>query len=109
MPQISDIIKGGMILAGASFVMWLIFIKPNTYDWQAAGQTQGTVKTLMSNSKVIGKPVINAVVTLENGRQTVVAVPLKSDVRKGDKVVLLVQQDADNNARKRYEFFKEAP
>ena len=67
------------------------------------------LKLLMSNSKVIGKPVINAVVTLENGRQTVVAVPLKSDVRKGDNVVLLVQQDADNNARKRYEFFKEAP
>jgi len=107
MPQVSDIIKGGVILAGASFAMWLIFIKPHSYDWQAAGQTQGTVKTLMSNSKVIGKPVINAVVTLENGRQTIIAVPLKSDVRKGDNVVLLVEQDAANSSRKRYNYFKE--
>jgi len=52
-PRVSGIIKGGVILAGASFVMWLIFIKPHSYDWQAAGQTQGTVETLMSNSKVI--------------------------------------------------------
>ena len=75
MPAISDIVKGGVILSGAALVMWAVFIRPHSYSWQAAGQTQGTVKTLMSNSKVIGKPVINAVVTLENGRQTIVAVP----------------------------------
>jgi len=109
MPQLSDMIKGGLILSGAVIVMWVFFIKPHSYDWQSAGQTQATVKTLMSNSNVIGKPVINAVVTLESGRQTIVAVPLKSDVRKGDDIVLLVQEDADKPSRRRYEFLKEAP
>jgi len=108
MPQISELIKGGIILSGAALVMWAIFIRPHSYSWQAAGQTQGTVKTLMSNSKVIGQPVINAVVTLDNGRQTIVAVPLKSDVRRGDEVILAVQQDADKPSRKRYQFIKEA-
>jgi len=108
MPQIGDLIKGGVILSGAAFVMWMFFIKPYSYDWQAAGQIQGQVKTLMSNSKVIGQPVINDVVTLENGRQTVVAVPLKSDVRQGDTVILRVQEDANKTSRKRYQFFKEA-
>ena len=107
MPQLSDIIKGSLILSGAVFVMWMIFVKPHSYDWQVAGQTEGTVKTLMSNSKVIGKPVINAVITLKNGRQIIVAVPLKSDVRQGDAVILSVQQDADKPSRKRYTFFKE--
>jgi len=46
-------------------------------------------------------------VTLENGRQTIIAVQLKSDVRKGDSVVLLVEQDAANSSRKRYNYFKE--
>lgn len=109
MPQISDIIKGGLILSGAALVMWTIFIKPHSYEWQAAGEVQGTVKTLMSNSKVIGQPVINAVVTLENGRQTIIAVPLKSDVRQGDDIILLVQEDAKKPNRKRYEFLKETP
>ena len=108
MPAISDIVKGGVILSGAVLVMWAVFIRPHSYSWQAAGQTQGSVKTLMSNSKVIGKPVINAVVTLENGRQTIVAVPLKSDIRKGDDVLLLVQEDENKPSRRRYEFFKEA-
>ena len=89
--------------------MWTVFIRPHSYSWQAAGQIRGTVKTLMSNSKVIGQPVINAVVTLENGRQTIVAVPLKSDIRKGDDVLLLVQEDENKPSRRRYEFFKEMP
>lgn len=109
MPQISDMIKGGLILSGAAIVMWVFMIKPHTYDWRPAGETQGTVKTLLSNSKVIGKPVINAVVTLDNGGQTLVSVPIKSDVRQGDDVILLVQEDADKPSRKRYEFFKEVP
>jgi len=109
MPNISDMIKGAVILTGASLVMWAIFIRPHSYSWQAAGQTQATVKTLMSNSKVIGQPVINAVVTLENGRQTIVAVPIKSDIRKGDDIILLVQEDAEKPSRRRYEFFKEMP
>lgn len=109
MPQLSDMIKGGLILSGTAIVMWVFMIRPHSYDWQSAGQTQGTIKTLMSNSKVIGKPVINAVVTLDNGRQTIVAVPLKSDVRQGDAIILLVQEDAEKPSRRRYEFFKEAP
>ena len=109
MPRISDMIKGALILTGAGLVMWTIFIRPHSYDWQSAGQTQGNVKTLMSNSKVIGHPVINAVVTLENGRQTIVAVPIKSDIRKGDDILLLVQEDADRPSRKRYEFYREMP
>jgi len=109
MPHISEIIKGGAILLGAAFVMWAVFVRPHSYSWQAAGQTQATVKTLTSNSKVIGKPVINAVVTLDSGRQAIVAVPLKSDIRKGDEVILLVQEDADKPSRKRYEYLNEAP
>jgi len=109
MPQFSDLFKGGVILAGASLLMWASFVKPHNYDWQAAGQIEGDVKTLLSNSKVIGKPVINAVVTFDTGGQTVVAVPLKSDVRQGDRIILAVQQDADKPARRRYQFVKEVP
>ncbi|MEP3891608.1 MAG: hypothetical protein ABJN69_14200 [Hellea sp.] len=109
MPQLSDMIKGGLILSAAAAVMWVFMIKPHTYAWQPAGEVQGSVKTLMSNSKVIGQPVINAIVTLESGGQTIVAVPLKSDVRQGDTVILRVQEDADKPSRRRYEFLKEAP
>ncbi|WP_026942147.1 hypothetical protein [Hellea balneolensis] len=107
MPPLSDIIKGAVILFGAALVIWMFFIRPHSYDWQAAGQVEGQVKTLMSNSKVIGRPVINAVVTLENGHQTIIAVPLKSDVRQGDMVLLRVQEDAESSARRRYKFYKE--
>ena len=108
MPQFSDIIKGGVILTGAAIVMWAVFIKPHSYDWQPAGEAQGIVKTLMSNSKVIGKPVINAVVTLESGRQTIVAIPIKSDVRKGDEIILRVQEDANKPSCRRYAFFEKS-
>lgn len=108
MPQLSDIVKGAVILFGAALVMWIFFIRPHSYDWQAAGQVKGQVKTLMSNSKVIGQPVINAVVILESGRQTIIAVPLESDVRQGDTVILRVQEDVKNSARRRYNFLKEA-
>lgn len=108
MPQLSDIVKGAVILFGAALVMWIFFIRPHSYDWQAAGQVEGQVKTLMSNSKVIGQPVINAVVILESGRQTIIAVPLESDVRQGDTVILRVQEDVKNSARRRYNFLKEA-
>jgi len=109
MPQFSDLFKGSVILAGASLVMWAIFVKPHSYDWQAAGQIEGDVKTLLSNSKVIGKPIINAVVTFDTGGQTVVAVPIKSDVRRGDRVILAVQQDANKPERRRYQFVQEVP
>ena len=109
MPQLGDMIKGGVILTIASLAMWVIFIKPHSYDWQAAGHIEGDVKTLLSNSKVIGQPVINAVVTFDAGGQTIVAVPLKSDVRQGDRVVLAVQEDADKPQRRRYQFVKEVP
>ena len=109
MPQLGDMIKGGVILTIASLAMWAIFIKPHSYDWQAAGHIEGDVKTLLSNSKVIGQPVINAVVTFDAGGQTILAVPLKSDVRQGDRVVLAVQEDADKPQRRRYQFVKEVP
>lgn len=109
MPQFGELLKGGVILAGAALVMWAFFIQPHSYSWRAAGQVNGTVKTLMSNSKVMGRPIINAVVTLENGRQTIVAVPLKSDIRKGDRIVLMVQEDADKPTRRRYAHLNEAP
>jgi len=109
MPQFRDLIKGGVILSAASIVMWTVFVKPHSYEWQAAGKVNGKVKTLMSNSKVIGKPVINAVVLLESGHQTIIAVPLKSDIRKGDNVILAVQEDMNKPARRRYQFFKEVP
>ena len=109
MPPLGDMIKGGVILTIASLAMWAIFIKPHSYDWQAAGHIEGDVKTLLSNSKVIGQPVINAVITFDAGSQTIVAVPLKSDVRQGDRVVLAVQEDADKPQRRRYQFVKEVP
>lgn len=87
--------------------MWVLFIRPHSYEWQDAGQTRGQVKSLMSNSKVYGKPVINAVVTLETGRQTLVAIPLKSDILTGDDILLQVYEDAERPNRKRYAFYKE--
>jgi hypothetical protein len=107
--QKKDILKAGTILIGAALVMWGIFIRPHSYDWQAAGQTQAMVKTLMSNSKVIGQPVINAVVILEGGQEAIVSVPLNSDIRKGDDIILSVQKDADRPSRRRYQLLREIP
>ncbi len=104
-----EILKVGLILIGAIAVMWLFMIRPHTFDWQPAGEVNGTVRTLMSNSKVIGRPVINAVIDLENGGQTILAVPIKSDVRAGDRLVLRVYADAENNKRKQYEYLSEVP
>lgn len=79
-------------------------IRPYTFDWQPAGQTQATVKTLMSNSNVIGAAYINAVVVLEDERQVIVRVPLDADIRAGRTVSLSVEADAGNDARRRYAF-----
>lgn len=102
-----DKIKIGVILIGAIAVMWALMIYPHSGEWEAAGETQGTVKTLMSNSKVLGAPQINAVVTFDNGRETVIAIPLRSDVRAGDRMTLAVDADAKKPSRKRYRYLSE--
>jgi len=60
----------------------------------------------MSNSNVLS-PEINAVIELANGRQVLVSVPIKSDVRKGDVIILSVESDAQNNQRQRYRYYSE--
>jgi len=107
--RISEIIKAGLILVGAFGVMWLFMIRPHTFNWKPAGETRGSVRTLMSNSKVLGKPVINAVIDLESGGLTIVAVPIKSDTRAGDKIILRVYIDTENEKRKQYEYVSETP
>lgn len=99
-----DAAKVAIILFGAVAVIWIFMIRPYTYDWQAARQTTGTVKTLMSNSNVIGGAYINALITLEGGASTIVRVPLDEDIRAGYNVVLNVLEDADNPARRSYEY-----
>lgn len=102
----SDYVKVGAILSLAVGLMWAFLIRPYSYDWQPSGEINGQVKTLMSNSKVISAPTINAIVTLEGGGQVVVPVPLQSDIRAGSHVVLGIQTDADNPKRKRYELVR---
>lgn len=99
-----DVAKGAIILMGAVAVIWVFMIRPYTYDWRAAGQTTGTVRTLMSNSNVIGGAYINAVITLEGGSSVIVRVPLDEDIRAGYNVVLNVLEEADNPARRSYEY-----
>ena len=102
--SLRDYAKGGAILVAASAVMWTFMIRPYSFDWRPTGEALGEVKTLMSNSNVIGAAHINAIITLDGGQQTVVQVPLRSNVRAGSAVVLEVQTDADNLNRKRYQY-----
>lgn len=104
MSQLSDYVKAGLIMLGAVGVIWFFMIRPYTYDWQPAGETTGTVKTLMSNSNVIGGAYINAVVTLEGGRETIIRIPMNDNIRAGREVTLRIDVDAKNTERKRYEF-----
>lgn len=104
MGKFREIATVAVILAGAVTVIWAFMIRPYTYDWQPAGDVTGTVKTLMSNSNVIGGAYINAVITLEGGQQTIVRIPMEGNIRAGREIVLSVQQDADNPKRKKYVF-----
>ena len=94
------------IICGALFLMWAFMMRPYTFEWTPAGETTGTIKTLMSNSNVIGVAYIQAVVTLDNGRQTIIRVPLDEDIRAGSSIVLSVDTDANNEQRKRYSYKK---
>ena len=97
-----DYLKAGAIITLGLVVVWFFMIRPHTFEWTEGGEASGTIKTLMSNSNVIGSPMIKAVVTLESGQQTIINVPLKSDVRSGDTIILRVQVDDNNPNRKRY-------
>lgn len=99
-----EIIKAGLILMIASLLMWAVMIRPHSYAWEAAGETSGTVKSLMSNATVIGPPQIRAVVTLEDGQQILLDVPTQSNVRAGDSINVYVQADADKPSRRRYSY-----
>lgn len=104
MNKIREIFTGGVILTGAIIVIWAFMIRPYTHEWQDAGEVRGTVKTLMSNSNVIGGAYINAVIALDDGQQTIVRIPMDGDIRAGRKIVLSVQKDADNPKRQRYDY-----
>ncbi len=100
----SEIFKAGIILCGAMIFMWAVMIRPHSFNWEAAGQTTASVKSLMSNSTVIGQPQIKAVVILDSGQQILVTVPTQSNVRAGDEINLDVQADTEKLSRKRYVF-----
>lgn len=100
----SEIFKAGVILFGAALFMWVAMIRPHSFAWEAAGQTSGTVKSLMSNSTVIGSPQIRAVVTLEGGQQILLDVPTQSNVRAGDTISVFILADAEKPSRKRYRY-----
>ena len=101
-----DIATGIIVVGGALAVMWLFMIRPYNGDWQPGGEVSGTIKTLMSNSNVIGGAYINAVITLDTGRQVIVQVPLESNIRAGSPVLLSVQHDMNEPERKRYAFIR---
>ena len=100
--RIREYYTAGIIILGGLLVVWLFMIRPHTHEWTPTGEASGQVKTLLSNSNVIGSPVIKAVVTLESGGQTIISVPIKSNVRAGDRVVLNEMTDQNNSNRKRY-------
>jgi hypothetical protein len=85
-------------------VIWFLMIRPHSFDWQPTGEVTAEIKTLMSNSTVIGAPEIKAVVVLESGKQTIISVPIRSNIRAGDPVILREQTDQNNDKRKRYYF-----
>ena len=102
--KVRDILTTAVILAGSVFVIWALMIRPYQGDWGDGGEVTARVKTLMSNSNVIGGAYINAVVILETGAQTIVQVPLKSNIRADSVVVLSVHVDTEKPHRKRYSF-----
>ena len=103
---LSEKLKAMAIISGALAVSWMFFIRPHTFDWEFSKYDEGTVRTLMSNSNVLN-PEINAVVELSNGRQVLVSVPIKSDVRRGDVIILSVESDVHNSRRRRYRYYSE--
>ena len=103
---LSEKLKAMAIISGALAVSWMFFIRPHTFDWEFSKYDEGTVRTLMSNSNVLN-PEINAVVELSNGRQVLMSVPIKSDDRRGDVIILSVESDVDNSQRRRYRYYSE--
>ena len=103
---LSEKLKAAMIISGALAVSWGVFIRPHTFDWEFSNYDEGRVRTLMSNSNVLS-PEINAIVETSNGQQVLVSVPIQSDVRKGDVIILSVESDAQNNQRRRYRYHSE--
>jgi len=104
MGRLRDMITAGIILTVSVGLIWLLMIRPHTFDWQDNGHASGTIKTLMSNSKIMGAAEIKAVVVLESGKQRIIAVPLESNVRAGTAIIMSVQADSANAKRKRYTF-----
>ena len=93
-----------VILVGAVGFMWGAMIYPHTLNWQAAEPVSATVESLMSNSTVIGAPQIRAVVRLEDGRTSLVDIPIKDDIRAGTDIRLSVYENADNPKQKKYSY-----
>ena len=101
---IKEHLVAGVILSASFAFMWMVMIYPNTLDWQPAPDQTGTIESLMSNSNIMGPAQINAVVKLQDGRQTIVQVPVQSDVRAGMEIKLDVLENADKPTQKRFRF-----
>lgn len=102
--NVREIIAALAILTVSTLVIWVLMIRPYSGDWVKGAEVGATVKTLMSNSNIIGGAYINAVVVMENGQQTIVEVPLKSNIRAVDDLILSVFYDQQNEKRRRYQF-----
>ena len=97
---------GGMLAATAMF-FWVVSIRPHSVQWVSSGEVQGEVRSLMSNSNVFGAAYVSAVVTLDDGAQTIVRVPIRSDVRAGDRVKLELQTAEQNAKKRQYKFISQ--
>lgn len=100
-------VKVAGFLAAIALFFWVTTIRPASVEWETVGETRGEVKSLMSNSNIAGPAFINAVVKLEDGSQTILRVPLRSDVRAGDIVRLETRAAKENPSRKQYKFLAE--
>ncbi len=96
--------KAGLILTASVAVMWALMVQPHSYTWQAQGETTGEVRTLLSNSNVLGSPQIKAVIDLSDGRNTIITVPMRSDVRAGDRIELTTFTATENPKKTRYQY-----
>gem|GEM_PF-4370640 len=92
----------GICLAG--MVMWAIFVRPNSFDWQSANDAQGVVVTIAVQPNPYYGNMSYAVIELTDGRLAKVKLPELSDVVEGDVLLLLSEEDKNNTDRRRYHF-----
>jgi len=84
--------------------MWAIFIKPNSYDWQAADDKQGVVVSIAAQQNPVYGGMSYAVIEFSDGGIGRVSLPKLSDVVEGDKLLVTSETDKNNAERYRYQF-----